>query len=98
MRHRLPAIALTAALAGGVLLAAAPAQAAPVQPGAASAVAATDDHRADVVRMLHQRDELLDEAIRLDQLGDHKAANDKRYLAALLQRMIDTILASEQHG
>ncbi|MEW1914003.1 hypothetical protein AB0442_37215 [Kitasatospora sp. NPDC085895] len=97
MRHRLPAIALTAALAGGVLLAAAPAQAAPVQPGAASAVAATD-HRADVVRMLHQRDELLDEAMRLDQLGDHKAANDKRYLAALLQRMIDTILASEQHG
>ncbi|MFJ9455396.1 hypothetical protein ACIRST_09980 [Kitasatospora sp. NPDC101447] len=97
MRHRLPAIALTAALAGGVLLAAAPAQAAPVQPGAASAVAATD-HSADVVRMRHQRDQLLDDAMRLDQIGDHNAAKDKRYLADLLQRMIDTIIRSDQHG
>ncbi|MQS15904.1 hypothetical protein F7Q99_27510 [Streptomyces kaniharaensis] len=99
MRHRIPTIALTVALAGGALLAAAPAQAAPAQQGVATVVADNPtDHRADIGRMRQQLAELRDKAVMLDQLGDHKGAQDARFLAALLQRMIDTLIASDQHG
>ncbi|MFE5771651.1 hypothetical protein ACFQ7O_25180 [Streptomyces sp. NPDC056485] len=51
MRHRLAAITLTAALAGGALLAAAPAQAAPTGQTTPAAAAAKPRH--DIPALLH---------------------------------------------
>ncbi|MFE7095192.1 hypothetical protein [Streptomyces erythrochromogenes] len=95
MRHRLAAITVTAALTGGALLAAAPAQAASAQPAAPTAAAA-EGPRKNVVKLLQRLEELHRKAVLLEQLGKHEEANRTRHEAKLVQALIDAIIKSDR--
>ncbi|MGZ9928825.1 hypothetical protein ACXNSR_02925 [Streptomyces sp. NC-S4] len=92
MRHRLAAITLTAALAGGALLAAVPAQATPTQQTGTAAAAAKPRH--DIPALLHHLEYLYNKAVHLDQLGQHADAERTRSEAALLKALIDNLIKS----
>ncbi|MFE5538936.1 hypothetical protein [Streptomyces sp. NPDC056492] len=92
MRHRLAAITLTAALAGGALLAAAPAQAAPTGQTTPAAAAAKPRH--DIPALLHHLEYLNNKAVQLDQLGQHADAERTRSEARLLKALIDNLVKS----
>ncbi|MGW3326886.1 hypothetical protein [Streptomyces virginiae] len=97
MRHRLAALTLTAALTGGALLAAAPAQAAPApQPGLTAAAASGPRH--DIPKLLQHLEELHREAVLLDQLGKRAEAERTRSEAKLLRALIDHIVKSGRKG
>ncbi|MFF4378332.1 hypothetical protein ACIQI7_13235 [Kitasatospora sp. NPDC092039] len=83
MRRRIPALVLTAALAGGAL--ATVAQVATAQPAAAASVTA------DLKQMRQQVYELRQKAKRMDHEGEKEAARRARAQADALQRRIDAL-------
>ncbi|GAB7185209.1 hypothetical protein ATKI12_5040 [Kitasatospora sp. Ki12] len=90
MRRRIPALVLTAALAGGAL--ATVAQVATAQPAAAASITV------DLNQMRQQVADLRAKANRLDREGERDAARRARAQADALQRRIDQIEKSERES
>ncbi|MEU8925924.1 hypothetical protein AB0D10_34165 [Kitasatospora sp. NPDC048545] len=90
MRRRIPALVLTAALAGGAL--ATVAQVATAQPAAAASITV------DLNKMRQQVQDLRQKANRLDHEGERDAARKARAQADQLQRRIDQIEKSEREA
>ncbi|WP_030236266.1 hypothetical protein [Streptomyces sp. NRRL S-350] len=88
MRRRIPALVLTAALAGGAL--ATVAQVATAQPAAAASITV------DLNQMRQQVYELRQKAARLDREGERDAARRARAQADALQHRIDQIEKAER--
>ncbi|MFE5587822.1 hypothetical protein [Kitasatospora sp. NPDC056531] len=83
MRRRIPALVLTAALAGGAL--ATVAQVAAAQPAAAASITV------DLNKIRQQVQDLRQKASRLDHMGERDAARKARAQADALQHRIDQI-------
>ncbi|MET8542299.1 hypothetical protein ABZW03_16810 [Kitasatospora sp. NPDC004799] len=90
MRRRIPALVLTAALAGGAL--ATVAQVATAQPAAAAS------HTADLNQMRQQVYELRQKALRMDKEGEKEAARRARAQADELQRKINALEKAEREA
>ncbi|WP_157878853.1 hypothetical protein [Streptomyces sp. CT34] len=95
MRRRISALALTAAMAGGVLLTALPAQAVPV-----TGVHAMDSGSTQVAigRLRQQSERLKAEADRLDGAGDHAGADRDRAQAHAIDEKIQALLDAEHNN
>ncbi|MEV0372295.1 hypothetical protein AB0I10_21095 [Streptomyces sp. NPDC050636] len=96
MRRRISAFAVTAAMAGGVLFAALPAQAATTTTGA-HAVVARGAIQVNIDELRQQSAELKAKANRLDQEGEHAAASRARAEANAIDNKIQAYLDAENN-
>ncbi|MEU8787747.1 hypothetical protein [Streptomyces sp. NPDC048637] len=96
MRRRISALAVTAAVAGGVLFAALPAQAATAAAGRQS-VAAGGGISVNIDELRQQSADLKAKADRLDREGEHEAADRARAQAHALDKRIQAYLDSEEN-
>ncbi|MFF3544052.1 hypothetical protein ACFYXD_19670 [Streptomyces platensis] len=96
MRRRISALAVTAAVAGGVLFAALPAQAATTAAGRPS-VAAGGGISVNIDELRQQSADLKAKANRLDHEGEHEAAKRARAQANALDKRIQAYLDAEEN-
>ncbi|MFI0976359.1 hypothetical protein ACH4SP_04925 [Streptomyces sp. NPDC021093] len=78
---------MSAAIAGGVLFSAVPAQAAPAADQ--GSVSARGPITCNIPKMRQQVDSLKSKAAKLDKLGQHKSAEKEREKARALQKRIE---------
>ncbi|MGW8555744.1 hypothetical protein [Streptomyces tubercidicus] len=96
MHRRISALAVTAAVAGGVLFAALPAQAATTAAGRQS-VAAGGAVQVNLDEMRQQSADLKTKAARLDNEGEHEAADRARAEARALDKRIQAYVDAEEN-
>jgi hypothetical protein len=97
MNRRISAIAVTAAVAGGLLFAALPAQAATASAGR-QGMAAGHVITVDINQLRQQSAELKAKAARLDHEGEHAAADRARAQARALDKRIKQLLDAEENA
>ncbi|MFE6740302.1 hypothetical protein [Streptomyces tubercidicus] len=97
MHRRISALAVTAAVAGGVLFAALPAQAATTAAGRQS-VAAGGGIQVNIDELRQQSADLKAKAARLDNEGEHDAAERARAEARALDKRIQAYLDAEENA
>ncbi|GAA2606782.1 hypothetical protein [Streptomyces tubercidicus] len=97
MHRRISALAVTAAVAGGVLFAALPAQAATTAAGRQS-VAAGGAVQVNIDELRQQSADLKAKAARLDNEGEHGAADRARAEARALDERIQAYLDAEENA
>ncbi|MEU9111556.1 hypothetical protein AB0D04_07135 [Streptomyces sp. NPDC048483] len=97
MRRRISAFAVTAAMAGGVLFAALPAHAATTTTGGHAAVA-RGAIQVNIGELRQQSADLKSKAARLDQEGEHAAANRARAEANAIDQKIQAYLDAENNA
>ncbi|MGW1790325.1 hypothetical protein ACWCO0_34675 [Streptomyces tubercidicus] len=97
MHRRISALAVTAAVAGGVLFAALPAQAATTAAGRQS-VAAGGAVQVNIDELRQQSADLKAKAARLDNEGEHAAADRARAEARALDERIQAYLDAEENA
>ncbi|MEU8915266.1 hypothetical protein [Streptomyces nigrescens] len=96
MRRRISVLAVTAAVAGGMLFAALPAQAATTAAGRQS-MAAGGGISVNIDELRQQSADLKAKANRLDHEGEHEAANRARAQANALDKRIKAYLDAEEN-
>ncbi|MGW7574365.1 hypothetical protein [Streptomyces sp. NPDC054765] len=91
-------MAVTAAMAGGLLLTALPAQAATTASAGRQTVAAAGPIKVNINEMRRQSAELKAKAARLDHEGEHAAADRARAQARALDKKIKQYLDAEENA